>query len=860
MDGLSTADARARAVQYGSNALPEHASTPLWRRVLQQFASPLIYLLLFALAFDVAMWVHDGLQGWPVEAVAIGAILLLNAALGVYHEARSESALARLKALGGHRAWVLRDGRAVHLPTHAIVPGDWIRLEAGDRVPADGTLTRARGALLDESILTGESVPVDKGDDDEAFSGTLLVRGTTFLIVTRTGASSAMGRLASTLGEIDAAATPLERRVDALGRRIARAVLLLAAALGLLGLAAEGLARAPQTLIFAVALAVAAVPEGLPAVLTVALARGVERMARHRAVVRRLSAVEALGSVTVIATDKTGTITANRMEVRALDVVDPARALDAIVLANDADLDTGAGDPLDLGLLRYAADQGADVAAIRHRSRVVATRPFDSAWKFAGVTIDVDGRHVSYVKGAPEALLARCAPESPDGRTWAERADAHARDGLRVLAIAQADGEIDDARLTMLGFALFWDPPRPEVAGAVRLAHDAGIRVAMVTGDHPSTALAVARQIGLPASRALTGDEIAAIEPSALAAATAEVDVFARVRPEQKLRLVEALQRGGAVVAMTGDGVNDAAALKRADVGVAMGQRGSDVSREVADLVLLDDNFATIVGAVDEGRGIYENIQTFLRFLFSTNLSEVLLVAGGLVLAFALDLRDRAGALVLPLTAAQILWINLVTDGLPALALALDRTPGLMRQPPRPVSEPLLDARSVRFVAAAGGINALLAFGAIGLATLLGHGIDESRAVGFHFMAISQLVLAYPCRHARAERLPNRALHAAVATGIAIQVGVAVLPFAARLLGHAALPPVLWLIVASGAALAWACATLLSRVLWPPQRGGDEGNGDQDQGTGGLGDEGTRGPRDEGTGADSEITRCEIVR
>jgi Ca2+-transporting ATPase len=815
MDGLSTADARARAAQYGPNALPEPAPTPIWRRMLQQFASPLIYLLLFALAFDVAVWLHEGLRGWPVEAVAIGSILLLNAALGVYHEARSESALARLKTLAGRHAWVLRDGRVVRLPTRAIVPGDWIRLEAGDRVPADGTLVRARGAMLDESILTGESAPVDKTDNDDAFSGTLLVRGAAFLVVTRIGASSTMGRLASTLGDIETARTPLERRVDDLGRRIARGVLLLAAALGLLGLAAEGLARAPQTLIFAVALAVAAVPEGLPAVLTVALARGVERMARHHAVVRRLSAVEALGSVTVIATDKTGTITANRMEVRALDVVDPARALDAIVLANDADLDANAGDPLDLGLLRYAAAHGGDVAAIRRAHRVVATRPFDSAWKFAGVTIDAGGRRVSYVKGAPEALLARCAPANPEERSWAARADEHAREGFRVLAIAWTDGEIDDAPLSMLGFALFWDPPRPEVADAVRLARAAGIRVAMITGDHPSTALAVARQIGLPASRALTGDELAAIEPAALAAAAADVEVFARVKPEQKLQLVEALQRGGAIVAMTGDGINDAAALKRADVGVAMGQRGSDVSREVADLVLLDDNFATIVGAVDEGRGIYENVQTFLRFLFSTNLSEVLLVAGGLVLAFALDLRDPAGALVLPLTAAQILWINLVTDGLPALALALDRTPGLMQQPPRPAAQPLLDSPSVRFVVAAGALNALLAFGAIGLATRLGHGIDESRAVGFHFMAISQLVLAYPCRHARAQPLPNRALHAAVAAGIALQAGVALLPFAARLLGRASLSPDLWLLVVAAAGCSWGCAELSSRVLWP---------------------------------------------
>ena len=326
MPGLSTADATERLSRIGPNALPERAPDPLWRRFVRQFASPLIYILLFALAFDLGLWLYEGAQAWPIEASAIGLILLLNAALGLYQERRSEAALAQLKALAGTQAWVLRDGHLVRLPTQALVPGDRVRLEAGDRVPADGALVEPRGAMLDESVLTGESVPVDKGDGDEAFSGTLLVRGKTFVDVTRTGASSAMGRLATMLGDIQAAKTPLERRVDHLGRQIARWVLALAAVLGLLGIVAEGLGRAPEMIIFAVALAVAAVPEGLPAVLTVALALGVERMARHRAVVRRLSAVEALGSVTVIATDKTGTLTESRMDVRSLDTHGPARA------------------------------------------------------------------------------------------------------------------------------------------------------------------------------------------------------------------------------------------------------------------------------------------------------------------------------------------------------------------------------------------------------------------------------------------------------------------------------------------------------------------------------------------------------
>ena len=338
----------------------------------------------------------------------------------------------------------------------------------------------------------------------------------------------------------------------------------------------------------------------------------------------------------------------------------------------------------------------------------------------------------------------------------------------------------------------------------------------MITGDHPATALAVAHVIGIPGVGVLTGEDLEEHQGAALSEGLGDVNVFARVRPEQKLQLVERLQAQGEIVAMTGDGVNDAPALKRSDVGVAMGQRGSDVSREVADLVLLDDNFATIVGAVEEGRGIYENIQKFLRFLFSTNLSEVLLIAAGAVLAFGLDLRDATGTLMLPLTAVQILWINLLTDGIPALALAFDRTPGVMRQPPRPASSPLLDRPSVRFVVGVGSMKAALALSVLGVLPLFGYPLDVTRAAAFHFMAVGQLFLVYPARHTWMRPLSNPYLHTAVIAGVAIQLAAASLPFAATLLGNAAIPLELWGVVFGGAFLSWGLAEGYSRFVWRP--------------------------------------------
>ncbi|RTH39446.1 HAD family hydrolase [Thermus scotoductus] len=806
MRGLTSQEAQKRFVEYGSNALPENPSEPLWQRFLHQFQSPLIYILLFALAVDLGLWLYEGAQGLPLEALAILAILILNATLGTLQEKRSEEALRRLKALAEPMAWVLRDGRFQHLPSREIVPGDVVRLEAGDRIPADGVLLEASGVLVDESLLTGESVPVEKRVGDEVFSGTLLVRGRALMEVSRTGLRSAMGRIAGLLSEMEEEKTPLERRLEAFGHRVARWVLVLAAALVVLGFLVEGLSG--KVLLFAVALAVAAVPEGLPAVLTLALALGVERMARRKAVVRRLAAVEALGSVTVIATDKTGTLTENRMEVQKVVGPDPQRALLAMVLCNDADLETGAGDPLEIGLLRYAAEH-LDVRRVRQENPRLSERPFDSAWKYMRVTTPQG----SFLKGAPEALIPRLALSQEDKASLLEQAEAYAKEGFRVLALAHGEGEKEE-ELSFLGFVLLLDPPRPEVPEAVAQVLKAGVRVVMVTGDHPATALAIARKVGIPAEVVATGEEIGELSDEELL----EVDVFARVKPEDKLRIVEAFQKAGEVVAMTGDGVNDAPALKRADVGVAMGQRGSDVSREVADLVLMDDNFATIVAAIEEGRSIYENIQKFIRFLFSTNLSEVLVVALGMVFAALLSLRDEAGHLLLPLTAVQILWINLVTDGLPALALALDRNPRVLERPPRPKDSPLLDAPSLRFILLTGTIKA--AFALLLLALLPGWGriqaplsaTEVARTATFHFMTLGQLFFAYAARHTHLIPLPNPYLHGAVALGILIQILLGTL--APGVLEAVPVPVWVWGLVLALALLAWLMAEGVDRLIW----------------------------------------------
>lgn len=809
--GLTSAEAQVRLLQHGPNVLPVTPPVPMWKRFLDQFHSPLIYILLFALGVDLTIWLVEGHSGWPLESFAIALILLLNAGLGVYQESKAEAALARLKALAESFVWVRRDGQLIHLPSVEIVPGDVLRIEAGDRVPADGNLISAEGVMVDESVLTGESLPIEKLIGSELLSGTLLTRGKTYLEVSRTGAASAAGNLAVMIGAIEAEHTPLERRLRKFGAQVARWILLLAGAIAVGGIFIEGFSRLGHVFLFAVALAVAAVPEGLPAVLTLTLALGVERMARKKAIVRRLSAVEALGSVTVIATDKTGTLTENRMRVKDLDASDTALALRAMAFANDAEHGTNAGDPMDLALLDYAVTHGLNAEEIPHQCPRLSVLPFDSTNKFMRVTVAENGEPVSYLKGAPEVLLQRSLLSDDERRSWEEKTEGYTLEGFRVLGLARRAGEGDD-ELTFLGLALIWDPPRAEVPEAIRQAREAGIRVVMVTGDHPATAVAVANEVGIPPGRVITGVDLEKLSPAELIHAVKEANIFARVAPQDKLRLIETLKANGEIVAVTGDGVNDAPALKRSDVGVAMSQRGSDVSREVADLVLLDDNFATIVAAINEGRNIYQNIQKFIRFLFSTNLSETLIVVMGVIGSVFLGLHDETGRLLLPLTAAQLLWVNVVTDGPPALALGLDRDAGVLRQSPRDPKQPLLDSHSLRFILTTGIFKALVGGALLIGLPRFGYSLTATRTLLFLYMTIGQLMFAYPARRIAGKPQANVALHLAVILGTGLQLATVFVPGLRLLLGLE-LPNTFGLAWVAGAVLlSWGVAESYSRL------------------------------------------------
>ncbi len=798
--GLTAGEAIERLARYGPNALPEAEPVRWWARVGRQLRSSIIYILLFALAFDVIIWISEGAHEWPFESIAIATILVFNTAMGVWQEYRAEDALARLRELAAPMVWVLRDGELTHLDAAVLVPGDLVRVEAGDRIPADGTLTSEQALQIDESILTGESVPVERGAGEEAFSGTLAVRGLAWIAVTRTGPESAMGRIATMLGAVEAERTPLERRLEHFGHRIARWIALLAVVLAVAGVGIEGIDRFDEALLFAVAVAVAAIPEGLPAVLTLTLALGTERMSHRKAVVRKLSAVEALGSITVIATDKTGTLTENTMTVADLDTTDRDRALRAMVLAADAEPQEGVGDPLEIGLYTYAAAHGVDPVTTRMDYTRQSVRPFDSAWRFMRVSVIEDGRTVAYLKGAAEVLLERSSLDSAERQRWHERIERTAAGGYRVLGLAWSPDDSEE-QLTWLGSVSLWDPPRPEVHAAIASAQAAGIRVLMITGDHPATARAIATELGIPADRTLTGPDLDQLEPGELSDAVTDVHAFARVSPEHKLALVEALKARGEIVAMTGDGVNDAPALKRADVGVAMGQRGSDVSREVADLVLLDDNFATITAAIEEGRGIYDNIQKFLRFLFSTNVALVILVAVGVVGAAIGDLRDAAGDLLVPLTAAQLLWINVIADGPPALALGVDRNPGVMERKPRSSNAPLLTRAGLRFILVSGILKAALGLGLFFGLPELGYTGTEAVTAVFLYESLAQLAFVYPARRITAKPVTNRLLNWIVTITIILQLATVSIPGLRTVLGLHPLDPTAFALIAAALAV-----------------------------------------------------------
>jgi P-type Ca2+ transporter type 2C len=888
--GLSTREAQARLARFGPNRLEEAQQAPKWRKFLEQFADPLIYLLLAAAAVALIAWLLESGEEGPYDAIVIAAIVLANGILGYVQEARAEQAVAALQRMSAATASVVRDGREERVPSVDVVPGDVLLLAEGDAVAADGRLVEAASLTVAEASLTGESEPVLKGiapvDDpvglgdrvNMVFSGTAVARGRGRAVVTATGMATEMGTVARLLGGVEAQSTPLQREVDRIGRMLGVAVIAIAiVVVGAILLTAEiGTASdLVAVLLVGVSLAVAAVPEGLPAVLSVVLALGVQRMARQRAIVKKLSSVETLGSASVICSDKTGTLTKNEMTIekvvtgsgevdvtgsgyrpegelrqngRALedpDLLDEVRTLIAAgSLANDAVLReeggewTIQGDPTEAAFLVAEAKIEGLHEAREARFERVGEVPFTSERKLMStLQSDLEGElGVAVVtKGAPDVLLARCTEERVRGEVRPLADDRRSEIlatverladlALRTLAVAYRplpgnerafEDESVERDLIYLGLVGIIDPPRPEAQAAIAAAHGAGVRVLMITGDHPHTAARIAADLGVaPAgSRVVTGGELEELDDDARAATARVASVYARVAPEHKLRIVDALQSDGWIVAMTGDGVNDAPALKAADIGVAMGVAGTDVAKEAADMILADDNFATIVRAIREGRGIFANIRKFLRFLLSSNIGEVFTMFFGVVLAGVLGLEDTGEAITVPLLATQILWINLLTDSAPALALGMDAPPDdVMLRLPRRLTDRVIDAEMWVGILWVGAVMAVVTLLALDLRLPGGIVGNTGNVVEARTMAFTTLVLAqlFNCFNARSDRtsafhrlFTNRLLWGAIALSALLQVAVVELPFLNNAFDTTPLGLDEWLI----------CVGLASVVLW----------------------------------------------
>jgi len=888
--GLSSQEAKVRLERYGPNELDREVAPPGWLLFFAQFKDALVLLLIAAAVISGVVWAVERETWLPYEALVIVTIILLNAALGFIQEGRAEKALAALRAMASPEASVVRDGEQCRIAASDLVPGDLLIVNEGDTIAADARLIEVVELQTLEASLTGESSPVLKSTDpvdadagigdrvNMVFTGTTASYGHGRAVVTGTGMQTEMGKIAGLLKSTKSPKTPLQHELDRTGKQLGIAVIAIAAIVVgtlLIHYGARDVKTVVQVLMFGVALAVAAAPEGLAAVVTVVLAMGVQRMAKRGAIVRKLSAVETLGSATVIASDKTGTLTRNEMTVRVIvtaggrvDVtgsgysseggrkLETDRLLEAVTLANNAELTEKdgvwgiQGDPTEAALLVAARKAGFEQRALKARFPRLSESPFSSERKRMS-TVNRDssskGRRVVFTKGAPGMLLERCTHEligeEPRALTPARRkqilatTEALATEALRTLGTASRTLDEGDSNagadhlergLVFLGLIGMIDPPRPEARAAVDRARAAGIRAIMITGDHPGTALAIARELGIATNdRVLTGAQLDALSATDLATATQDVAVYARVNPEHKLRIVCALQSNGEIVAMTGDGVNDAPALKAADIGVAMGITGTDVSKAAADLVLTDDNFATIVAAVEEGRAVFDNIRKFLRYLLSSNAGEVLAVFFAVVLAGPLGLSGE-GMFVLPLLATQILWINLVTDGPPALALGVDpASKDLMQRAPRPRSEGVISRGMVVDIAIVGVVMAagtLLIFDAAlpgGFIEGTG-GMAYGRTMAFTTLVLFQLFNAF---NARSEResvfcglFCNHWLWAAVLLSVGLHVLVIYVPLLQVAFGTVALSAWDWtrsILVASTVLWTVELSKLVARKLQP---------------------------------------------
>ena len=898
--GLSAAAVRRRVEEYGANEIATADAVPVWKRVLSQFRDPLVLLLLVAIVISLIAWFVDGGSGTPIDAIVIAAIVVANAALGFWQESKALDAVEALRAMTAAHTTVIRDGRSVSVANSDLVPGDIVLLEEGGAIGADSRLLDVASLQVSEAPLTGESAPVDKSIDvldadtdladrsNMVFRGTAVTSGRGTAVVVATAMNTEIGKIASLIDQASEEPTPLEREIQWLGKMLGIVVVVLAAiVVGAIVLTSDisDVADVIDALLVGVSLAVAAVPEGLPAIMSVVLALGVQRMAKRNAVVKQLSSVETLGAASIVCTDKTGTLTRDEMTIVRVETAsggvditgsgyephgrilvdgepiadDELRVaveyvLGAGSLANNASFapdDDGRwqvlGDPTEAAFLVAEQKLGLVEQRVRRFERVDEV-PFTSDRKLMS-TLDRDGEFdaerwsphdhdsselVMFTKGAPDVLLERCSHERVAGQVVEltddrrqvidETVDRLADQALRTLGVAYRRMEagasaIDvdaEHHLVHLGIVGIVDPPREEVAAAIEEAHEAGIRVIMITGDHPRTAARIGGQLGIGdgSTDAVTGRELSAMTDAEFSQAAVSSDVFARVAPEHKLRIVEELQRNGQVVAMTGDGVNDAPALKQADIGVAMGINGTEVSKDASNMILADDNFATIMSAVREGREIFDDIRKTVRYLLASNAGEVLVVFVGVLAAGWLGLGGAGDGLGVPLLATQILWINLLTDSALALALGLDpAVEDVMKRPVRHLDERIVNRSMITTIVLIGVVSA--AAGLLALDIELPGGLIEGsgdivtgRTMVFTTIVLAQIFNAFNARSdtvsAFVRPFENRLLWGAIALTVVLQVVVVHVPFMNEAFDTTPLDLSRWLI----------CAALASSVLF----------------------------------------------
>lgn len=847
LGGLTESEAARRLAETGPNELPASGRRGRLRILFDQFRSPLVYVLLVAAGATIAI-------GHPVDAAVILGVVLVNAGVGFVQEWRAGEALAALAALTVGSAGVVRDGRELRIPARDLVVGDLVMLESGDRVPADLRLVDCHELQVDEASLTGESVPVHKSSPAVdpatpladrtcmAFSGTLVTAGRGRGIVVATGATTQIGVIHALMKSADELATPLTRKLASFSRLITLAILGLAAVTFVIGIIrGESI---PYMVTAAVALAVGAIPEGLPAVVTITLAIGVARMARRRAIIRRLPAVETLGSVTVICTDKTGTLTENQMTVQSAyaagqwwpigpSPVPPAvrECLLAGVLCNDASVGSGVdlrddnvGDPTEIALLAAAHRAAPDVVAQAMSMPRTQEIPFASELRLmATLHATGDDTALVVVKGAVEEVVALCDMSEQDREAVTAAAEEAGDQALRVMAFAGIDVP-GDFRLTLaslraasprfLGLQALQDPPRADARAAVTACRTAGIDVKMITGDHVRTARAIATQVGLgdDSVSVVSGRQLAGVQQSEAVATIVATQVFARVTAEQKLGIVRALQGEGHVVAMTGDGVNDAPALKQADIGIAMGQGGTDVAKETADMVLVDDDFATIEAAVEEGRTVYDNLMKFIAWTLPTNVAEGLVVLVAVIF----------GA-TLPILPMQILWINMATAVALGMMLAFEPAePDIMTRPPRPPRQQLITGELLARLVVVGAAMLVGTYGVFLIAVEWGAGTAESRTIAVNALVAMEIAYLFACRSLRGSvasvgYFSNRWIWGGVTAMIALQLAFTYVPVMNTVFDTAPMGAAAWLPVIAVAPLVYVVAVLMKR--WDVMRG-----------------------------------------